>query len=89
MWMGAMNSEGEIQEGLQSHNPVLLRLSDLTPNTAPEASPRLSMLPPFGKSDLTVPLTVPLPETHPTMKILYLLFLGVFFAPVSLWRTVF
>lgn len=85
MWMGAMNSEGEIQEGLQSHNPVLLRLSDLTPNTAPEASPRLSMLPPLGKSDLTVPL----PETHPTMKTLYLLFLGVFFAPVSLWRTVF
>lgn len=85
MWMGAMNSEGEIQEGLQSHNPVLLRLSDLTPNTAPEASPRLSMLPPLGKSDLTVPL----PETHPIMKILYLLFLGVFFAPVSLWRTVF
>lgn len=85
MWMGAMNFEGEIQEGLQSHNPVLLRLSDLTPNTAPEASPRLSMLPPFGKSDLTVPLS----ETHPTMKTLYLLFLGVFFAPVSLWRTVF
>lgn len=85
MWMGAMNSEGEIQEGLQSHNPVLLRLCDLTPNTAPEASPRLSMLPPLGKSDLTVPL----PETHPTMKTLYLLFLGVFFAPVSLWRTVF
>lgn len=85
MWMGAMNSEGEIQEGLQSHNPVLLRLSDLTPNTAPEASPRLSMLPPLGKSDLTVPL----PETHSTMKTLYLLFLGVFFAPVSLWRTVF
>lgn len=85
--MGEMNSEGEIQEGLQSHIPVLLRFSDLAPNTAPEASSKafLSMFPPFGKPDLTIPL----PETHPTIKILYLLFLSVFFAPVSLWRTVF
>lgn len=86
MWMGEMNSEGEIQEGLQSHISVLLRFSDLAPNTAPEAYfqgfPCSLLL-----ANLT--LTIPLPETHPTIKILYLLFLSIFFAPVSLWRTVF